>query len=348
MILPFARRFGASLLVFAFVAIVLPVSAGAQSTGLRINPRTDLTIKPGESQSANLLIANLNKNVPVTVDLSVVDFTASGETGTPSPILKDNVDPTPWSLRPFITIPKSVTLAKGETKYVPFTVTVPNGQGAGSYYSAIKYDPKPAQDKDSVIISGAPMELVFVTVPGKATELLVPKQFGAYVIKDDEKNGHFSSLFIQKQPQKLAYLLENRGTVAESPSGSIVIKNMFGQTVKTIKSANPKANLVLLGQTRRFEVCIDSTTKTMKQDGRDITVETCRNPGLLPGMYRAQLLLLYGINGSATQQISTSTVFWYLPLWFIGVVLLVLALIAYILYRIRQRLVGVKKHRRQR
>jgi len=331
-----------------FVAAVFVGShTNAQSTGLGVNPRKDLTVYPGKSVSDQLYISNLNKNVATKVNLNVVDFKSNGETGTPALQLQENAPQTPWSLKPFITLPKTIELGPGESKYIPFSIRIPEGQGAGSYYSAIKYDPQPGEGSDTVVISGAPSQLVFVTVPGKATELMNLKKFGGYDIKDNQENGSFKSLYIGSQPQKLAYLLQNAGNVAESPSGSIQIKNIFGKQVKFIKNANPKENLALIDQTRRFEVCIESETKEVKQDGRTTKVESCKNPGLLPGIYRAHMSLFYGINGSNTQEINATTTIWYLPLWFIGVILVVLAALAFAIYKIRAKLVGTKTHKRK-
>ncbi len=225
---------------------------------------------------------------------------------------------------------------------------IPEGQGAGSYYSAIKYDPEIGESGDeNVMISGAPTQLIFVTVPGKATELMELKKFGTYNIKDKETDGKFQSLWAT-QPKKLAYLLHNSGNVAESPSGSIVIKNIFGKQVKTIDNANPKKNLALIDQTRRFEVCFASETKEVEQDGRKTKVETCKDQKFLPGMYKAHMSLFYGINGSSTQEINAVATFWYLPWWFIGVIVAIIAALAFVIYKVRNKLVGSTKHRRKR
>jgi hypothetical protein len=318
----------------------------AQSTGLGVNPRKDLTVYPGKSVSDQLYVSNLNKNVPAKVNLNIVDFKSSGETGTPALQLQENAPQTPWSLKPFITLPKTIELAPGESKYVPFSVRIPEGQGAGSYYSAIKYDPQPGEGSDTVVISGAPSQLVFVTVPGKATELMNLKKFGGYDVKEGQENGNFKSLYVSSQPLKLAYLLQNAGNVAESPSGSIQVKNIFGKQVKFIKNANPRENLALIDQTRRFEVCIESETKEVEQDGRKTKVESCKNPKLLPGIYKAQMSLFYGINGSNTQEINATATIWYMPLWFIGVILVFLALLAFAIFKVRQKLIGTKSHKR--
>lgn len=321
----------------------------AQSTGLGVNPRKDLVVYPGKSVSDQLYVSNLNKNVSATVTLNVVDFKASGETGTPALQLKENAPQTAWSLKPFLTLPKTVDLGPGESKYVPFSIRIPENQGAGSYYSAIKYDPKPTDANDEqVIISGAPSQLLFVTVPGKATQLMNLKKFGTYSIKDGQENGSFKSLWVAKQPDRLAYLVQNSGNVAESPSGSIIIKNIFGKQVKVIDNVNPRENLALIEQTRRFETCIVTETKEVEQDGRKTKVESCKNPGFLPGIYKANMNLFYGINGSNTQEINAVATFWYLPWWFIGVVVLIIAIIAFGIYRIRTKLLKTSSHKRKR
>ncbi len=332
-----------------FVATVFVANhVNAQSTGLGVNPRKDLTVYAGKSVSDQLYVSNLNKKVSVTVNLNLIDFKSSGETGTPSLELQENAPKTPWSLKPFITLPKSVELGPGEAKYVPFSIRIPDGQGAGSYYSAIKYDGKPKDGGGNVIITGAPTQLMFVTVPGKATELMNLQKFGGYQIKDNEEKGNFKSLFVSSQPQKLAYLLQNAGNVAESPAGSIQIKNVFGKQVRLIKNANPKENLALIDQTRRFEVCIDATTKTVKQGGRSTKIDVCKNPKLWPGIYKAHMSLFYGINGSNTREIDAVATIWYMPWWFIGVILLVLAAVAFVIYKVRKSLVGSKSHKRKK
>lgn len=341
-------RAGVLLAVLTASALfVTSPSAEAQSTGLRINPRVDVTVSSGDSQSGQLLIANLNRDIPITVDLSVVDFKSTDETGTPTPLLEENAEQTPWSLKPYINIPSTVELDAGESKYIPYSIRIPESRGAGSLYSAIKYDPRPAEGEDTVVISGSPMQLIFVTVPGSATELLSLKQFGAYKIDQGETVGTFASIFFNSQPEKLAFLLDNRGNVAESPAGSILIKNAFGSVVKTIDNANPKNNLALIDQTRRFEVCIETSVKEIEQDGRNVDLESCKNPGLAPGLYTAELSVFYGINGSSTQEINATASFWYLPLWFIGIVIGVLAILAFIIVLIRRKLIGRRSAKRK-
>ena len=344
------KKYIRAIAVLAVVGITAfaNIQVNAQSTGLAINPRLDFSIRPGESQSASFYLSNLNKELPAKVQLNVTDFKASGETGIPSLITREDAPQTPWSLKPFLDAPKIVELEPGESKYVPVTIKIPQGQGAGSYYSAVKYDPVLGDGSEAVVISGAPTQLLFVTVPGKATELMNLEKFGTYELPDKQQVGKYKSLFVSSQPQRFAYTLKNAGNVAESPVGSIVIKNIFGKTVKTIEDANPGKNLALIDQTRRFDVCITSETKEVKDGEKKEKVTSCKAPGLFPGVYKAQLSIFYGINGSSTQEINTTSTFWYLPWWFIGVIVAILAMLAFVIFKVRQNLIGVTSHRRDR
>jgi hypothetical protein len=337
-----------AVLAVLLVTVLTNATANAQSTGLGINPRKDLTVEPGKTVSDQLYISNLNSKVNTRVTLNIIDFKANGETGTPALQLDANAPQTPWSLKPFIKAPKTVELKAGESKYVPFSVTIPTGQGAGSYYSAIKFDPSPddGSGDNTVVLSGAPAQLVFVTVPGRATELMNLKEFSGYVLDDKKDAGKYKSLYVSTKPTRFAYLLENIGNVAESPAGSIVVKNIFGREVKVIKDANPKDSLALIGQTRRFDVCIDSQIKEVRTNGQTSKQEVCNTPKLLPGMYKAQLNVFYGINGSNSQEINATATIWYMPLWFVGAILVFLAVLAYVIVKVRNSLVGTKVHRR--
>lgn len=345
------KKYFRAIALFAVLGVTVfgTIQANAQSTGLGINPRLDFSIAAGKTQTGTFYLSNLNKTLPAKVELSVVDFTAKDETGTPSLQLREDAPQTPWSLKPFIKAPDTVELNPGESKNVPFTIKIPEGQGAGSYYSAIKYDPVVGDDSSSTVISGAPTQLVFVTVPGKATELLSLDKFGAYSLKDNDDIGSYKSFFVSSQPKYLAYTVKNSGNVAENPGGSILIKNLFGKTVKTIGDINPKKNLALIDQTRRFDICITPGEKEPEEGAsRSTKIITCENPGLLPGIYKAQLSAFYGINGSSTQEINATATFWYMPWWFIGVIVAFLAVLAFVIFKVRQNLVGVTSHRREK
>jgi hypothetical protein len=323
------------LLLVTGIVLFGSVSASAQSNGLGITPRRDYTVKAGDHVDDKLFISNLSQSADLRVSIRIVDFKAQDETGTPSLQLALNAQQTPWSLKPFLKVPATQVIPAGKSVYVPITIQVPKEQGAGSYYSAIEYVAENAQTQQKVNISASSASLVFLTVPGQAHEQLSMKQFGTYVPATGSKAGFFKDMFVSKRPTELAYRLQNNGNVAEQPQGSVLIKNIFGKNVKTIKKANPRNQLTLIGQTRRFEVCIEEEQSSkVASNGQAATQTICKTPSLLPGRYTAELAAFYGLNGSTTQEVSATASFWYLPWWSIVVLVAALLVIIGILWLI--------------
>lgn len=322
--------------VIAVATLFTAASVGAQSNGLGVSPRKDFSVQPGQTVNGTLYISNLSLNQDLQVNIRVVDFAAANETGTPALMVADNAPQTPWSLKPFTKVQGSVSIPAGKSANIPITVTIPATQGAGSYYSAVEYTAQNAATREKVNISASTATLMFVTVPGEAKEKLNLKQFGTYE-SNDKGGGAFKGLFLSGPPKEFAYRLENQGNIAEQPSGSLLVKNIFGQTVKEVQDANPKKQLVLIGQTRRIQVCMKSNVLTSKApSGQEGQQTVCDDPGLMPGRYKAQVALYYGMNGNNSQEILASSTFWYIPWWSIVgfiVALLLLGGLGWLIYR---------------
>ncbi|MEK7626171.1 MAG: hypothetical protein AAB423_02345 [Patescibacteria group bacterium] len=319
-------------LIFVAVAVLLTsftalVGLGdAQSNGLGITPRRDYVVKPGETIKDNLFIGNLSKDQNLKLSAKVVDFKAQDETGAPALELREKVDPTSWSIRPFVSVPESVDIEAGKSIQLPISITIPPNQGAGSYYSAIKYEVTSSAG-GSVNLLASSATLVFVKVPGETKQLLKLQQLGAYVSKN-ETQGSFKKLFSSKPPKEFAFRLKNEGNIAEQPAGSAVIKNTFGKTVKQVDQINPHNSLILIGQTRKFITCIETEkTKIKDESGKEVDSETCKPIKLAPGRYKIELSTLYGENGTNTREINAKAVFWYLPAWFIILILAVVLVV---------------------
>lgn len=318
----------------------------AQSNGLGISPRRDFTIKAGESIDDTLYIRNLSLTQNLQVQMSIVDFGAKDETGVPEIKVEENAPQTAWSLKPYMTIQGEIQIEAGKSANVPVKITIPAEQGAGSYYSAVRYIAINPETKQKVNIAASSASLIFVTVPGQANESIKLKQFGSWLsTNEDGTNGVFKKLFITQAPKEFAYRIQNDGNVAESVNGTILVKNAFGKTVKEIKDANPKKQLSLIGQVRRIQVCIkDEVLKNQESD--DSAQKSCANPGLWPGRYTAELSLFYGINGSSTQDIQAKASFWYLPLWFLISVSVLLLLIFLLVWLGRRAFTNGKRYRK--
>ena len=324
----------------------MPVSA-AGSASLGITPRKDYLVEPGKSVSDTILIRNLDESAPLNLTLRVVDFTYTGNDGTPKLMLAANAPQTTWSLIPFLTVPETVTVPASGTKTVNIKVAIPAGQGAGSYYSAIIYSTG-APDGGNVGLSASGVTLVFTTVPGQVNEKLTLEKFGAYQNATTSSAAKFV-YFTGDQPLNIGYLLKNSGNVAESPVGSITYKYMFGKT-QTISNVNPNNSLALIGQSRTFVSCFKTQdTSVALVDSGTSTASTCVTPGLWPGYYSLSLDLFYGLNGNLTQEIVGHGGFWYLPTWFLVVFFVVLVIVAFAVWRVvvkvRNTLDGVKMKR---
>lgn len=343
------RLFAAFAVLLAFVVIPSVAQVNGQSNALAISPRKDYNLKPGESVEDTLTVTNRNTTDPLNLELKVVDFQAQDESGTPQ-LMRNSTERTAWSLKNYIEMPQQVTVNPGETIRVPIVISMPNDIGAGSYYSAIEYSATGPTAEDRVNISASGVSLIFVKVPGQAKQQLTFMQFGAFV-PEGASGGSFKGIFFSDKPEVLSYRLRNDGNIAEQPAASIVVKDSFGNVKYTIEDANPKDQLALRGQTRRFDACInpEDTTQTT-ESGTDINAVVCGDTNFTPGRYVAELSVLYGENGNETREITAKATFWYLPWWFIGVMVVALAVIAgfgLYLYKRVQEYRGRKTRRRR-
>lgn len=314
-----------SLLLVATI-FATPLTASAASNAIGVNPHRDYTIKPGGKVNDTLTVSNLSKTDALTVSINVVDFKAQDETGTPSLLLGANQSTT-WSLKPYLTIPAQENIPASGSVNVPLTISMPKNIGAGSYYSAIRYSAVNAATGKNLNVSSSAVSLIFVQVPGSTNSNLSLLNFGAFTPSANQTTGEFGSFYSATQPKYVSFRLRNNGNIAEQPEGTLLVKNMFGHQVKLIQHVNANGDLVLIGQTRRYDVCLnekDSTTSTS-----NATVTTCDSPGLAPGYYKASIDILYGnaTNGSASHEIKETAGFWYIPAWLIVCVIVVVLLI---------------------
>lgn len=319
----------AALAVVVAGAYALPAEqvAAQGSAALSVVPKKNYTIEPGKSISDGLTIRNMDRDRELNLTLRVVDFTYMGDGGTPKFFLDADAPQTTWSLKPFLKVPKTVKVAPMQSKTVDLSVSIPKGQGAGSFYSAIVYS-SGAADGGNVGLSASLSTLVFTQIPGKVNEDLKLKQLGAY---DSKKSSYV--YFAVNEPQHIGYTLKNSGNVTASPVGSITLKNIFGKEY-TINDVNPNNSLALRDQERTYAACIKTKAQDVDFAGTRTESKACVEPGLWPGYYSIDLNLFYGQNGNNTQEINSKASFWYLPWWFILIVVVVLSLIAYIVWRI--------------
>lgn len=317
-------------------------SAAPSSAALSIVPKKTYTVEPGKTVDDTLLIRNIDSNKPLELSLRVVDFTFEDDGGTPKLMLAEDAPQTAWSVKPYLTVPKNVTIPANGSKTLDMSVAIPKTVGGGSYYSAIVYS-SGASDGGNVGLSASGVTLVFANVPGDIKEDLKLEHFGAY--HREGTGGKYVFFATTKEPETMAYTLKNSGNVTEAPVGSITLRHIFGKEYK-IDNVNPNNSLALIGQSRTFAPCIKLEQEKVKFNGASSESKTCSTAGLWPGLYTAKLDLFYGQNGSQTKEIVDSTWFFYLPWWFILVSILVLLFVGYYAWRfyqkIRNKLYGPK------
>ncbi|HEY4160470.1 MAG TPA: DUF916 domain-containing protein [Candidatus Saccharimonadales bacterium] len=325
-----------------------PAASGPdQSSGLSIQPRKNYTINPGQTINDKINVGNLDSNSGLSLTLKVIDFTYTNQSGTPKLFLAANAPQTPWSIKSFMHLPQSVTMAPSETKTINYSITVPKNQGAGSYYSAIMYQSGEGTG-GNVGLGASGVTLVFVSVPGAVNENLQLKKFGAYTSTDSGVTGAYTYIATQSVPQMIAYTLKNAGNSTEAPAGSITLKNMFGKAIGTIDKTNDTQSLALIGQTRLFSTCIETKADEVEKLGGQ-TIDntgqnTCVQPQhMMPGLYTANLDIFYGQNGNQTHEITSTAHFWYLPWWFIIVMVIILALLAFGIWWLQRKIRALVK-----
>ena len=313
-----------------------PETPGGTSSGLSITPRKNYIIQPGQTITDTLIIGNLDSSSELSLSLRMIDFTYTDLSGTPKLALAANAPQTPWSLRPFTTLPSTVTIPAGSTKTISYKISIPANQGAGSYYSAIMYQAGGGSG-GNVALNASGVTLAFVSVPGTVKEALSLQKFGAYNSNDNGTTGSFVFIDTNEQPKMIAYTLKNSGNVFESPAGDIVLKDMFGHQVEDL-TTNSTSSLALLGQTRLFATCIKTVQQKIKLEGGTSTDTSCTNPGLKPGRYTAKLDVFYGQNGNQTHEVAATATFWYLPIWFIAAVVIGLAVLGFGIWWLQRKI----------
>lgn len=346
----FSSYLSAALVVLSLAITMSPVYAatlpgatpsGGGSSGLSIEPRKNYIINPGQTITDKLTIGNLDPTADLNLNLRMIDFTYSDQSGAPKLDLAANAQPTPWSLKSFTKLPSNVDVGHAGTKTISYSITIPKNQGAGSYYSAILYQAS-GNNGGNVALNASGVTLVFVSVPGKVSENMSLQKFGAYNSDTNGTTGSYVFIDMNQQPKMVAYTLKNEGNVFESPAGSVTVKNMFGHQVADI-TVNSNQSLALIGQSRLFTSCIKTKEEQVQALGGTSKDTTCVNPGLLPGYYTAHLDVFYGQNGNTTHEITGTAHFWYLPFWFLAIIAIIIGLLVWGYFWAKKKIKAIVK-----
>lgn len=200
---------GGIAVILAVVGIVSP-AAYAASGGLTISPTSaDVKLKPGESYKGEMLVINQGE-LDVSYKVYATPYSVSGEEYKPyfTPV-KGAVDITKWFT--FGTTGSHLKIGSQDT--IPYTVTVPKGTGAGSYFATIFAE---TEDKGNagVITRKRVGMVVYLRVLGDAIE-----------------KGSISSWsvpWVQEAPFKADIKMANEGSVHYHAKVTVRVSDLFG------------------------------------------------------------------------------------------------------------------------
>lgn len=216
---------GVKVLLLALTAGLLgllnaqPVDAA--SSGLTVSPTSfDVELKPGASHKGEMLVINQSE-LDYSYKLYATPYSVTGEDYQPyfSPI-KDAVDITKW-----FTLGKTASdLKVGNQDTIPFTITVPEGTGAGSYYATIFAE---TEDKGNmgVITRKRVGSIVYLRVSGDAIE--------------KSKIQSWDASWLQEAPLTASLKIANEGSVHFSSKVKVTISDLFGGP-KYVHERDPK------------------------------------------------------------------------------------------------------------
>lgn len=292
-------------LIALVIGLQIPIAAGAvtgQGSGEALEiypPVKTLTADPGQTITTTITIRDVAANKLVVAG-EVNDFGANGEDGTPKILLDTANQPSPYSLRDWVSPLTSIVLQPKQLKDMVVSIHVPKSASPGGYYGVIRFTGTPPDLQGSgVSLSASIGSLVFLRVNGAVKENMSLAEFSL------NQGGGTSATLFQNTPINFVVRIKNDGNIYEQPVGVITITDMFKRTVATL-NVNGEQRNVLPQSIRKFSQPLDSTVIGNR---------------ILFGMYHADLRVVYGAN---KQVVTASTTFWVIPYTLIGVGIIVL------------------------
>lgn len=257
--------------------LFLATAAQAQQTNqltISVSPTVfELSANPGESLDNSFRIVN-GTDQAVTLTTTPKNFTAEGEEGG----IELTEEETAFSLASWISVsPEQATVPARGSQTFEFMIDVPaNAEPGGHFGSVIVQTEAAAVDSTGASVSQETGPLILVSVAGDITEAASIVDFKT------TKN------FWENGPIIFETRLENSGNVHFKPSGTISIKNMFGNEVTTVDLNEQN---VLPGTIRKLQ--------------------NEWSPGFAVGRYTADLSVVYGDDGSIDTATTTFIIFPY-------------------------------------
>jgi hypothetical protein len=219
-------------------------------------------------------------------------------------------------------------MSPGHIQNLPISIVIPRDASPGGHYGVIRFTGTPPNVKgNGVALSASLGTLVLLTVNGPVKEQLAITQFAA-------AHGDSTGSLFESAPIDFIEKVKNSGNIHESPTGHIIVKNMFGKTVAGLNINLPPHN-ILPASTRKFTQHLDKTVIGDKK---------------LFGRYTADLKMTYG-SGSHKKTLTSSVSFWVLPYRLIALIIIILVggffLLRHLIRRYNRRIIS-KAHNPKR
>lgn len=223
-------------------------TASVGGNALKISPvREDITMDPGTTKTVDVFVTNLT-SVSAKLRGSVNDFVASkDETGHPDIILDEDKSAPSHGLKQFVEPIGSFTLKPGEQKNVKAVIRVPKGTAGGGYYGAVRFYPQQATGDKSLNLTASVGSIILLKINGDVTEKMSVSSF------DVRRGDNAAFFFTSNKDLKNVVRFHNQGNVQVEPFGKMQLKR-FGKVVGEfeVNTLDPKGN-VLPDSIRRFD-----------------------------------------------------------------------------------------------
>ncbi len=275
---------------------------GAQAAtmqGYQISPPvTTLALDPGTSTRQTIKVTNLT-NEQLTLQVGKRNFVAKGEEGEVE--LTDDANPL-YSLAPYFTLSQpTISVPPRGTSELTYTLSVPRTAEPGGRYGSVTFNTiatKLPTGQSGASVRQELAALIFLRINGAAHEQLAIDSFTT------------GQSFYEQGPVHFATRVKNLGNVHARPTGEVVVTNLLGFRTATIKVDEKN---VIPGAVRKLK------TEFKRQ--------------LMFGRYTATITLKNG----TMQTLTAKTTFTVIPYKLIGLVLIILLVIGWPLWRGRRR-----------
>lgn len=213
--------------------------------GFAVSPgKTEISLNAGETKKSEIIIINRN-NFSADFFLSTEDFVGTDEDKTGVKLLGD-ISSAYSSLKDFI-FPEiqSFTLQAGEKITLSVDISAPKNASPRGYYGALIVSSSKKNNKSDQIeniITSRIASLFLVEINGDKNP---EGKLENFKISGPRKNIYL------EYPKSFEVGFKNTGNIHLSPTGEIILKNIFGRTIQQLEI---KDFIILPNTTRQREI----------------------------------------------------------------------------------------------